>query len=198
MSAGAFSDKAVIEASAKILCVFVDCDWGKKNNDLSEKFQVRGYPTVAFCDPDGNVVAKLQSRDPAAVAAQIADVVKQYGKAAFENFEKASVYAKESKKPVLYLFTKPGINSSLAAAVADPSLKELLELFVVAQSELIKGNADAKALSITDSALLVLDPAAELAKAKPLLKLTGKKDLKEVKKQLEAVLLKFTDGGGDK
>jgi len=40
-----------MEASKKILCVFVDCDWGRKNNDLSTKFNVRGFPTVVFLDP---------------------------------------------------------------------------------------------------------------------------------------------------
>jgi hypothetical protein len=198
LSAGAFSDTAVIEASKKLVCVFVDCDWGKKNNDLSDKFKVRGYPTVAFCDPEGNQVASLGSRDPSAVAAQIAEVVKKYGKVGFETFEKAAEVAKEEKKPVLYVFVKPAVASSLAAAVADESLKELVGKFVVAQSEITKENADAKAFSISESTLLVLDPNAEASKSKPLLKLTGKKDLKEVRKQLEATLKKFEEGSAEK
>ena len=43
----------------------------------------------------------------------------------------------------------------------------------------------------------MLDPAAD-AKQKPLLKLTGKKDLKEVRKQIEATLKKFEEGGNNK
>lgn len=187
-----------MEASKKLVCVFVDCDWGKKNNDLSDKFSVQGYPTVVFCDPEGKQVASLESRAPSAVAAQIAEIAKKYGgKGGFESFEKAVPVAKEEKKPLLYLFTKPGVASSLAAAVADPSMKELVERFVVAQSEIGKENADAKALSVTDSTLLVLDPGADL-KAKPLLKLTGKKDLKEVRKQLEATLKKLDEGAAEK
>jgi len=198
LSAGAFSDPAVMEASKKLMCVFVDCDWGKKNNDLSDKFNVRGYPTVVFCDPEGKQVASLGSREPSAVASQIAEVAKKYGgKGGFESFEKAVAVAKEEKKPVLYVITKPGVASSLAAAVADPSLKELTDRFVIAQSEVGKDNADAKALSVTESTLLVLDPGADL-KAKPLLKITGKKDLKEIRKQLEATLKKFEEGPGDK
>lgn len=196
MSAGAFSDPAVMEASKKIVCVFVDCDWGKKNNDLSDKFSVRGYPTVVFCDPEGNKVGALGSREPSAVAAQIADIVKQFGKGGFESFAKAAEAAKEEKKPVLYVFTKPGVASSLAAAVADPSMKDLVEKFVVAQAEISKDNADAKALSVTESSLLVLDAGGDL-KAKPILKLTGKKDLKEVRKQLEATLKKIEEGSGE-
>ena len=51
--------------------IFVDCDWGKKNKDLSAKYKVRGYPTVVFADPEGNEIEKLGKRDPASVLAQI-------------------------------------------------------------------------------------------------------------------------------
>ena len=185
-----------MEASKKIVCVFVDCDWGKKNNDLSTKFGVRGYPTVVFLDPEGNEVAKLASRTPSAVAAQIEEIAKKYGKARFDSFEKGAEYAKEQKKPVLYLFTKPGVNSSLAAAVEDASMKELVEKFVLCQSDLVKGNADAKTAGVSDPALLILAPDGDLKK--PLLKLTGRKELKEVRKQVEATLKKFEEGAGDK
>jgi hypothetical protein len=174
--------------------VFVDCDWGNKNKDLSTKFKVDGYPTVIFCDPEGVQVGELGARDSTSVASQIDGVAKKYGSTRFETFEKAAAKAKEDKKPVLYLFLKPNVASSLAAAVADPSLKDLVEKFVVAQSDLVKGNADAKALSITDPALWVLDSEGEIAKAKVLLKLSGKKEVKEVKRQLEDALKKFEEG----
>ena len=196
MSAGAFSDPAVMEASKKIVCVFVDCDWGNKNNDLSAKFNVRGYPTVVFLDPEGAEVGRLASRTPSAVASQIEEIAKKHGKSRFETFEKAAEFAKENKKPVLCLFLKPGVNSSLASAVEDASMKDLVEKFVLCQSDLGKGNADAKAAGLSDSALLVLAPDGDLKK--PLLKLTGKKELKEVRKQLEATLKKFEEGAGDK
>jgi thioredoxin-related protein len=59
--------------------IFVDCDWGKKNRDISSKYKVRGYPTVVFTDPDGNEVERLGRRDAESVAAQIEDVAKQHG-----------------------------------------------------------------------------------------------------------------------
>lgn len=58
--------------------IFVDCDWGKKNNDISTRYKVRGYPTVVFTDPDGNEVARLGRRDADSVAAQILEVAKKY------------------------------------------------------------------------------------------------------------------------
>ncbi|HLF92198.1 MAG TPA: hypothetical protein VJB14_01955 [Planctomycetota bacterium] len=80
MSAGAFSDDKVVEASKKLLPIFVDCDWGKKNNDVSTKYAVRGYPTVIFTDPDGKEIARLGKRDAASVASQIEDVAKKFEK----------------------------------------------------------------------------------------------------------------------
>jgi hypothetical protein len=187
----------VIEASKKIVCVFVDCNWGKKNNDLSDKYKVEGYPTVVFCDPDGKQIAELESRDPNGVASQIESISKKY-KGVFDSFEKAAAAAKDEKKPVLYLFLKPNVASSLAAAVGDASLKEIVEKFAVAQSDLVKGNADAKAFSISDPSLLVVDPEGEPGKAKVYAKLTGKKELKEVKKALEDALKKFQEGSEKK
>jgi hypothetical protein len=178
--------------------VFVDCDWGNKNSDLSTKFAVRGYPTVAFCDPEGKQVAMLGSRDPASVATQIEEVAKKYGSSSFESFDKAAAKAKEDKKPVLYLFTKPNMASSIALALEDASMKELLEKFTVARSEIGKANADAKALSVTESSLFVLDPNSEASKPKVIVKLTGKKDAKEVRKALEDGLKKFEGGAAEK
>ena len=60
--------------------IFVDCDWGKKNNDLSEKYGIRGYPTVIFTDPDGKEVDRLKKRDAASVTTQIEDLAKKYEK----------------------------------------------------------------------------------------------------------------------
>ena len=59
--------------------IFVDCDWGKKNNDISTRYKVRGYPTVVFTDPEGKEVARMGRRDAESVAAQIEDVAKTYG-----------------------------------------------------------------------------------------------------------------------
>ena len=60
------------------MAIFVDCDWGKKNNDVSDKYKIRGYPTVIFADPDGNEIERLGKRDPASVLAQIEGVTKKY------------------------------------------------------------------------------------------------------------------------
>ena len=68
----------MIAASGKLIPIFVDCDWGKKNKDLSTKYKVRGYPTVVFADPDGNEIERLGKRDPESVAAQIESVAAKH------------------------------------------------------------------------------------------------------------------------
>lgn len=58
--------------------IFVDCDWGKKNKDVSTKYKVRGYPTVIFTDPEGTEIERLGKRDAESVAAQIEGVAKKH------------------------------------------------------------------------------------------------------------------------
>jgi thioredoxin-related protein len=60
------------------MTIFVDCDWGKKNNDISDKYKVRGYPTVVFTDPEGKELERLTKRDPESVLAQIQGVAGKY------------------------------------------------------------------------------------------------------------------------
>jgi thioredoxin-related protein len=78
LSAGAFSDDKVVEASKQVMPIFVDCDWGKKNKDISDKYKVRGYPTVIFTDPEGKELEHLGKRDAESVAAQIESVAGKY------------------------------------------------------------------------------------------------------------------------
>ena len=60
------------------MAIFVDCDWGKKNKDISTKYGVRGYPTVIFADPEGKELERLGKRDAQSVAAQIESVSQKY------------------------------------------------------------------------------------------------------------------------
>jgi thioredoxin-related protein len=197
LSAGAFSDEKVVAAAQKIQCVFVDCDWGKKNTDLSGKYGVKGYPTVIFVDPDGTEVAKLAGRDAAAVEKQILEIAEKYVKPSFDTVDKAAEKAKEDKKPVLiFFFTTKGDSQALEQALNDESMKEIMEKFAFAKIEIKKDNADAKKYGVaasTQPVLVIVDPAAEKPEAKPIKKLTGKKGPKELKKEFEAALKKFAE-----
>ena len=60
------------------MCIFVDCDWGKKNKDVSTQYGVRGYPTTVFTDPDGKEIDRMKGREPATVLGQIEEVAKKH------------------------------------------------------------------------------------------------------------------------
>jgi thioredoxin-related protein len=52
LSAGAFSDDAVVKTSAeKVVPILVDCTKPGQNKELQEKYKVEGYPTLIFVDP---------------------------------------------------------------------------------------------------------------------------------------------------
>jgi hypothetical protein len=194
LSAGAFKDAQVIEASKKFVCIFVECEWElTKNTDLIEKFRIQAYPTILFCDPAGNQEGILAgSIETASILSKMETIARGYGPC--ETLEKAIEKAKEDKKPVLYLFVKPNVANALETALRDASLSDLVKQFVLARSVITKDNADAKTLSIIDGSLLVFDPALK----EPILKLTGKKNIKEIRKELEAALKKFQKDAGEK
>ena len=77
MERGAFSEAKVVAASKGVVCILVDCNWGKANTDLSTKYKIRGYPTILFVDKNGKVVQRA-SRRPEELASQFAKHAKSY------------------------------------------------------------------------------------------------------------------------
>lgn len=114
----------------------VDCTQGGSHQDLKTKFNVRGFPTVVFTDPDGNQVETLQGRSAQQVKAQIERVAAQHGAPTFEALSVADGLAKarEQGKPLGIVFTgtgkeEPRTNAVMEAVMAD-ELKPLRERFV--------------------------------------------------------------------
>jgi hypothetical protein len=181
----------VVDASKNLVNVFVDCDWGKKNTDLSTKYGVNGYPTVIFTDSKGKVLEPLNDRSPEGVLAQINKYAKAAPVAAPDSWDKAVDSAKKANKPVLYLFV--GTNKESAAmeeALFDESLDKAREGFVIVKSKITRENADAKRFSVSATEppiLLVLDPNAEKPEAAPLKRIVGKKSAKELLKELTSI-----------
>ncbi len=177
-------------ASKSIVNVFVDCDWGKKNTDLSTKYGVRGYPTVIFTNPKGELIEPLGDRSPAGVKTQIEKIGKS-AKPAIETYDAAAEIAKKDGKLVLYFFATKGKDSeALQEALFDESLQEAVGKFVVVQSLIKRDNADAKRFAVVgfeQPVVLVLDPNAEKPEAQPLKKIVGKKTPKELLKEFMAI-----------
>lgn len=81
LSAGAFSDDAVVAATKGVVCVYVDCDWGRAHGDLIEKYGVRAFPTVVYCDADGEEVGRMQTFDAEVIAGEITRLARDHAKA---------------------------------------------------------------------------------------------------------------------
>lgn len=198
MSAGAFSDPAVVEASKGLVCVYVDCDWGRKNRDLSERYGVRGYPTVLFCDPSGRPIERLKSHDAKAVAAQMREIVARPSgppreaapdapRAAFEgDLGKAQLHAQKTSRPLIAFFHDDSpASTSVAEALTSPELRPTLGRFVVWGGSYVKGSKEAEQLGVDRApAIVVLDAALAKPQDKPLARIFGSRSARELERDL--------------
>jgi hypothetical protein len=181
---GAFSDDSVVEASKKLMPVLVDCDWGKKNKDVSGKYGVRGYPTIIFTDPDGKEVERLHGRDAASVAGQINGVAKKYAKSVAWAEYDDDVFrdAAEEKKPVLLFFTDGKAKSAAQEEVfLDERLEKPLGQFLLVRHEIAKECDFCGSIRMRKGPVIwFLDPLAEEPTKKPLYKVTSLKSAKNL------------------
>ena len=200
MSAGAFSDEKVIEASQRIACIFVDCAWGKKNEDLSQRFNVRGYPTVVFCDPDGKSVGELGDREPAAVAKQILGLADKYSskpgaeapasKLTGSSFAAALKEARRTSKLIAYYFYDDSPPSlAVTRALSDDLLKSAQGKFILVLALYRKGSDECVKFDVTRSpTILILEASREKPEEKLLARITGSRTARELARDLESAL----------
>jgi len=198
LSAGAFSDPKVVEASRNVACIFVDCDWGNKNKDLSAKYGVKYYPTVLMCDPTGKVIGELKHRDADKVANALKLLSENVGAKApvpaeiivGNDYEKARVDARKKNRPLLVFFgdTSPA-SLTTGDSLVDPSLNDLHPRFSTAKIDFVKGSADCVKFGVTRSpTILILDCSLPRPEEKPLGRIEGSKTPRELRRELEAYL----------
>jgi len=199
LSAEAFSDAKVVEASTALVCVFVDCAWGKNNRDLCAKYQVKSFPTVVFCDPDGNLLERMQSREAAALAAQMRKIVAMCGgdptalppPPGFPDYAARSLDdAKRASKPLaIYFYDDSPGSGSVHTALSEGLLKETLSKFYFTKLPLRRGAGDSAAYDVTRApTILVLNPFLEYPALKPMARITGSRSARELKSELDAAL----------
>jgi len=194
-----------MKAAESLSCIFIECNWGRANTDLSERYGIGGYPTVLFCDPDGKPIGGLTSREPADVARQIRDAVQRVnGKdvpaaapaVAQKNvygltIDKAAGEARKAGKPILLVFYDDSpASTSVHAALTDDCLKDTLGKFVLSLASYRKGADDALRFDVSRApTLLVLNPQLEKMEQKPLAKIEGSRSARELKRDLDSALL---------
>lgn len=188
----------MIQASEKIACIFVDCDWGKKNADLQERYRIQGYPTVYFCDPSGKPVEQLESDAPAAVLKQILRVAAKFPGAAAgpetprfaEDISGLRRLAKKNARPfAIYFFDDSPASVSVSQALMDPLMKEALGRILFAKAEYRKGAALAAEYDVQRApTIVVLDSAMDHPEQKPLARIAGSRSARELLRELESFL----------
>jgi thioredoxin-related protein len=65
-----------MKASKNVVCVFVDCAWGAKHGDLTQKYKVTGFPTVVYTDCDGEEVGRMGDRSSDAMLRDLNELAK--------------------------------------------------------------------------------------------------------------------------
>jgi thiol-disulfide isomerase/thioredoxin len=213
LSEGAFSDSKVVEASRNVACIFVDCNWGNKNQELSTKYGVKVYPTVLFCDPQGKAIARLVVRDAETVAKALQALVDAVGAKAVapvpmvtgKSYEAGLADARRKNRPLLLYFNDDSPASiSMNETLLDRSLVELHPKFSTAKLSFVKGSAECLKFGVTRApTILILDGRMEKPEEKPLARIEGSRTPREVKRELEACLPSresepaSAGGGGD-
>lgn len=188
----------MVEASRDLACIFVDCDWGKKNEALSAQYKIRGYPTVIYCDPDGRPLEGLDSDAPQDVAAQMRRIAKRYPSGAVDpeapafapNSGTAAREAKKVGRPLaIYFYDDSPGSVSVNLALTDETLKTLLTRFHFVKTEYRKDSPDCVKYGVDRApTILVLDPSLPQPEAKPLARIGGSRGARELQRELEATL----------
>lgn len=180
--------------------ILVDCDWGRKNRDISQEYEVRGYPTVIFTDPKGKVVAKLGDRSPAGVRKAIEDLAKKYRGSTgpkmetqipyVDAYDAAFAKAKKDGK-LLLVFLTDGSKRAVGteSELAKKDLSKLLAEFVVVRHEIER---DCKICerhkARSGCAVHVIDPSVQDPYADPLVREIGKRSARSLERALQRAL----------
>jgi hypothetical protein len=200
LSAGAFSDPGVVAAAERIVCVFVDCDWGKKNKELTDAYGVRGYPTVVFCDPDAKPIGGLTDVDAESVIRKMTEVADKYGAQAVKDvpvpqltgmsYGAALREARRLPRPIAFYFyddTPP--SAAVTLALTDPAVKKVLGRYYLALTAYKKDSEESEKFGVQRSpTILILDGTRPKPEEKPLATITGSKSPRELVRELEAAL----------
>lgn len=194
----------MVEASSDLDCVLVQCDWGRMNPVLAERYGVRSYPTVLFCDPDGKPLEQLRTGEPEAVAAHMRRFVarmKGLDPAAaagpenpapppFTEFSpQVLALARRAGKPLLvYFYDDSPASISTHQSLANPVLRPVAPRFLVAKKPYAKDDPICVKFKVERApTILILDTSLERPEDAPLARIGGSRSARELLRELEAI-----------
>lgn len=195
---GPFADAAVVDASDKIACIYVDCTAPKENEEVQKFYRVKGFPTVIFCDPQAKVVEQMGAPEPAAIARQILKIAQKNAARSkdpeppkfFEDLDLLRRLAKKARRPyAIYFYDDSPASLSVNVAFTDPTLIDDLKAIFFGRVAYRKGSAICDKFDISRvPTIVVLDSALEKPETKPLATITGSRSSRELKRDLDDVL----------
>lgn len=195
----------MVEAAKGLVAIMVDCTEGGAHQDLLSKYNVSGFPTVIFTDPDGKVVDTMRARSPDAIKAQIEKTIQDHKRAGFApmSVDEGAALARQGDKLLGILFLDPdskdGLGPFSEAVFRDEKLAALKDRFQWIQRpqrEGKKATEEAKSFKASKAPLLVLvDPRGEGELKKKVL--GSAKSPKGLEKVLEKALEKAEKAAAD-
>jgi len=107
-----------------------------------------------------------------------------------KDYERAANEARRMKRPLLLYFADDSPASlSVNEALLDPSLREFYPRFSTAKMEYVKGSRQALKFNVSRApTILILDCALEKPEEKPLARIEGSRSVREIRRELEAIL----------
>lgn len=184
--------------------ILVDCDWGKKNQSISGKYGVNGYPNVLFTDPNGKEVDRMSKRDARSIIKQINALASKYRArragpvpgaplAWVDKYDEAFETAKKLKQPILVFLTDGKKDAkAMEAVLGSKTVEDLVKKFVLVRHEIgEKCKICEKHKVKKGSNLRILDSGVKDPYKKPISKIAGKRTDKALRSSLKSALRKW-------
>jgi hypothetical protein len=164
----------VVAAARKIVPILVDCSEKGSQQELRDRYGVRGFPSVVYVDPEGKKLKDMGGREPKAIITDVDGLAAKFpGQASlFQNsLGGALALAKSAKTPlpVAVYFAEEGADILKVAAKLSKDLASKRSKFLFVLDVGRKTALEALGLEKAP-ALVVLDPTAENPQAEPLAK----------------------------
>jgi len=191
LSKGAFSDPDVIRASAQLTCIFVDCSQGK-NAALFSNLKLKAIPSIVFMDPTGVPLADIQHRDAPSIATGMEKLALMFSSLPRfpEDIDGGLAGARKAGRPLLvYFYDDSPASLSVSKSLNDDELKPLRERFSFARTAMQRGSAPCVKYEVDRApTVLVLDAALAHPESKPIARITGSRNPRELRRDLDDAL----------
>lgn len=191
LSAGAFSSDDVVQASSKLTCLFVDCTQGK-NSTLLSNLKIKKIPSIVFMDPSGVPLADIQHRDAPSLATGMTNLALMFSTLPRfpEDVDAALATARKQERPLLiYFYDDSPASLAVNKSISDPELKPLRERFAYARAPMRRGSDVCVKYDVGRApTILVLDASLPAPESKPLAKISGSRNPRELRRDLEDAL----------